>query len=149
MLKRKGPDGKKSVASKKSPLWFLDPFVDDNNLLRVGGRMKRATLHEDIKHPLILPRHSHVINLVIDYFHEESGHSGRGMTLNTIRQAGLWIIGARAAVTKLVMKCVTCHKLRGSTHEQKMADLPHDRLEPASPFICSTVDYFGPFYIRS
>ena len=148
VLKRKGPDDEKSVVSKKSPLWSLDPFVDDNNLLRVGGRIRRATLHEDIKHPLILPRHSHVTNLVINYFHEESGHSGRGMTLNAIRQAGLWIIGARAAVTKLVMKCVTCRKLRGSTCEQKMADLPEDRLEPAPPFTYSAVDYFGPFYIK-
>lgn len=147
VLKRKEPDGK-YVVSKKSPLWSLDPFVDDNNLLRVGGRIRKATLHEDIKHPLILPRHSHVTNLVIDHFHEESGHSGRGMTLNAIRQAGFWIIGARAAVTKVVMKCVTCSKLRGSTCEQKMADLPEDRLEAAPPFTYSAVDYFGPFYIK-
>lgn len=70
------------------------------------------------------------------------------MTLNNIRQAGLWIIGARAAVTKLVMKCVTCHKLRGSTCEQKMANLPEDTHEPAPPFTYSAVDYFGPFYIK-
>ncbi|XP_063875043.1 uncharacterized protein LOC135108198 [Scylla paramamosain] len=69
VLKRKEPDGKKSVVGKKSSLWSLNPFVDDNNLLRVGGRIRRATLHEDIKHPLILPRHGHVTNLVINYFH--------------------------------------------------------------------------------
>ncbi len=81
-------------------------------------------------------------------YHEESGHSGRGMTLNTNRQAGLWIIVDLAAVTKLVMKCITSRKLRGSTCEQKMEDLPKDRLEPAPPFTYSAVDYFGPFYIK-
>ncbi len=137
----------RNLVNQKIPLWSLDPFVDDNNLLRVGGHISKATLHEDIKHPLILSRHSHVPNFVMNY-HEESGHSGRCMTLNTIRQAGLWIIRARAAVTKLVMKCITCHKLRGSTCEQKMVDLPEDRLEPAPPFTYSAVDYFGSFYIK-
>lgn len=32
--------------------------------------------------------------------------------------------------------------------EQKMADLPEDRLEPAPPFTFCAVDYFGPWYIK-
>ena len=41
-----------------------------------------------------------------------------------------------------------CRKLRGTVGEQKMADLPLDRLQPAPPFTFCGVDYFGPFYIK-
>lgn len=35
------------------------------------------------------PKCSHITDLIIDHFHTLSGHSGRGMTLNAIRQTGL------------------------------------------------------------
>ena len=38
--------------------------------------------------------------------------------------------------------------MRSAVVEQKMADLPEDRLEPAPPFTFCAVDYFGPFSIR-
>ena len=48
----------------------------------------------------------------------------------------------------MISKCVTCRRLRSKTQNQKMADLPVDRLEPAPPFTFCAVDYFGPFYIK-
>ena len=47
-----------------------------------------------------------------------------------------------------ISKCVSCRKLRGSPQEQKMANLPEDRLEPAPPFTFCAVDYFGPWHIK-
>ena len=44
--------------------------------------------------------------------------------------------------------CTTCRKLRSAPIEQKMADLPQDRLEPAPPISYSDVDYFGPWYVK-
>ena len=35
-----------------------------------------------------------------------------------------------------------------SVQEQRMAELPPDRLEPAPPFTNCAVDYFGPFVIK-
>ena len=54
-----------------------------------------------------------------------------------------WIIGVRT-LSKLVGKmCVICRKWRGSSLEQRMADLPSFRWTPGYPFE-STIDYFGP-----
>ena len=41
-----------------------------------------------------------------------------------------------------------CRKLRAAHYEQKIADLPEDRLEPSPPFTFSAVDYFGPWFVK-
>ena len=71
------------MIKKRSRLYKLDPFIDDNGVVRVGGRLTYASsLHYDIKHPLILPAKSHVTQLVIKHCHEKVEHQGRGMTVN-------------------------------------------------------------------
>ena len=47
------------AVGKTSPIYRLDPFVD-NGLLRVGGRLRNAEIPEESKHTIILPRKSHV-----------------------------------------------------------------------------------------
>ena len=74
--------------------------------------------------------------------------NGRGFTLNEIRSSGYWITGGSSAVSSHIKNCVRCHRLRATVQEQKMADLPEDRLEPAPPFTYCGVDYFGPWYVK-
>ena len=70
------------------------------------------------------------------------------MTLNEIRSRGFWIIGGSSAVFSTIASCVTCRKLRRAVLEQKMSDLPEDRLDCYPPFTYCGVDYFGPFKIK-
>ena len=70
------------------------------------------------------------------------------MTHNKVRQRGYWIIGGTSAVANPVSRCVVCRKLRAPLVQQKLADLPKDRIEPAPPFTYSAVDYFGPFLLK-
>ena len=49
----------KTKLTKQSPLLRLDPFIDDQALIRVGGRLEHSTLPFGVKHPIILPRCSH------------------------------------------------------------------------------------------
>ena len=65
-LSSKGGSGK---CKKNSPLLKLNPFLDDRGLLRVGGRVEKSSLPFEIKHPVILPRSSHVTNLMIEHYH--------------------------------------------------------------------------------
>ena len=113
----------KSVLKPSSPLAKLDPFVDHDGVLRDNGRLRRAKLLWDVKFPAILPKQSHVSNLVIKYFHEQVKHQGRGLTLNEMRSNGFWIIGGTSAVRSRIHHCVVCRKLRGTSNAQKMADL--------------------------
>jgi len=72
-------------------LYRLYPYIRNDNLIR-GGRIKRANL------PLILPKQSHITQLVIDHRHVRCAHSGRGTTLNALRFRGYWIIAGNPAV---------------------------------------------------
>ena len=68
--------------------------------------------------------------------------------MNEIRSNGFWIVGCGQAVSSHIFQCVTCRRLRSSTSEQNMANLPEDRTEPSPPFTYCGVDCFGPFYTR-
>ena len=81
---------------------MLYPFGDEDGLLRIGGRIRRAAIPE-VKHPLIVPKSSHVTDVIVRHFHSKIGHhQGRGITHNAIRQAGYWIIDGRFSVARII-----------------------------------------------
>ena len=133
---------------KTSSLYKLDPFVDQDGLIRVGGRIGRADVPVDVKHPVIIPRKGHLTELSIKHHHLKVNHMGRGMTHNELRQSGYWLINGSSGVARFILSCVTCRRLRRPTEQQKMACLPEDRLEPAPPFSYCAVDYFEPFIVK-
>ncbi|XP_014672735.1 PREDICTED: uncharacterized protein LOC106813181 [Priapulus caudatus] len=139
---------KKRHIKKASRLYGLDPFLDNDGPLRVGGRLQRSDEAYERKHLVILPQGHHVTKLVILHCHEQTKHQGRGMTLNRIRESGYWILRSSIQVARLIRKCVICNRLRSPVEMQQMSDLPCDRLTPAPPFTYSGVDCFGPWMIK-
>ena len=135
--------------SSKSSIYRLDPYMDERGLLRADRRLSRSNMTEELVHTIILPKDSHVTSLIVSFYHINTCHSARGITLNEIRSNGYWIVGARGVITSHIWKCVKCRKYRGSTSKQKMADLPVDRLSVVESFTLSAVDFFGPFYIKA
>lgn len=133
----------------KSRLCRLDPFLDDNGVLRVGGRLRRSNEDYVEKHPAILPRGHHLSNLAITYHHEKVHHQGRLITHGAVRQAGIWVMGASRMVSKAISRCIKCKRLRGKLSTQHMADLPSDRMGTPPPFTNVGFDVFGPWTIKT
>lgn len=132
---------------KSSNLYKLDPIVTDD-VLRVGGRLSRSALPEETKHPAVLPKDSHVSKLILQYVHNKVGHRGRNHMLSTLRRR-YWIPHANAAARKIINECVVCQKQRQRPGEQKMSDLPVDRvLADSPPFTHVGLDYFGPIEVK-
>lgn len=129
---------------KQSPLKKLNPIIDEDGLLRVGGHLAPASVTKEEKHPIIIPRTHHIATLLVRYYHEKVAHRGHHITEGAIRAAGFWITGSKSLVSSVNYKSVICCRLRGALQIQKMADLPADRLTPMAPFTNVGLDVFGP-----
>ena len=73
-LKKVLTDGKisrfeKRNLKKSSSLFKLELFLDQNKIIRVGGRLSRSCFDEECKHPIILPKKGKVIELIIEWYH--------------------------------------------------------------------------------
>ena len=105
-IKRKNPDPNSRVFGQQrktkiktySSLYKIDPFLDDKEILRVGDRLRSASLSDDFKFPIILPRNSHVTTIVVRYFHERTSHQDKTMTFSEVRSNGCWIISGSVVV---------------------------------------------------
>ena len=132
----------------RNSLMKLQPFKDEKGIVRVGGRLAKSKMEFGLKHPVILPKGHLLSNLIVRWCHLRTAHSGKGLTINEVRSCGYWIIGISNQARSIIAKCVNCRRFRGKPMEQKMADLPFDRLEPAPPFTYAAVDMFGPFVVK-
>jgi hypothetical protein len=130
---------------EKSSMHKLCPVVI-NNLMCVGGRLKHAQLTDSMRHPIILPRKHHVVELIVSEAHMAAGHLGVNATLASLRQK-FWI--SRQAVKSVLHQCKVCRRQRTMPCQQQMADLPAERVTVQQPpFTNSGVDYFGPISVK-
>ncbi|XP_045537342.1 uncharacterized protein LOC106718523 [Papilio machaon] len=129
-----------------SHLKTLNPFLDKERVIRVGGRLRHANLSEDSKHPIILDSKSKLTALIVADAHRKTLHGGLQLMLSYLRTK-YWIIRAKSIVKSHIFKCLICAKLRAKTRSQLMGDLPSQRVTPSRPFLNSGVDFAGPFNI--
>ncbi|XP_054775596.2 uncharacterized protein LOC129284160 [Lytechinus pictus] len=127
----------------------LDPFFDEEDqVFRVGGRIDRAPLSYDVRHPYLLPKKSHISLLIVRDRHAHALHGGHLRTATEVRKH-YWIVGDVNISKRVVYDCVVCRRHRGKPIQQKMADLPEFRVTPCSPpFKTTLVDYLGPVNVK-
>ncbi|XP_074651593.1 uncharacterized protein LOC141906247 [Tubulanus polymorphus] len=139
---------KNPYVTKDSPLYRLDPYIKDG-LIRVGGRISRASIPFDEKHQIILPKQVRVSVLIIEDAHRAVGHLGKNSIMAYIRKR-FWITHATGKIKSITDKCVSCREYHGKPGKQKMADVPEERLAVDKPPFANTgIDYFGPIEIKS
>lgn len=74
-------------------------------MLRVGGRLSRAAMPEEMKHSVILAKDFHISDLILRYIHEAVGHGGRN---HMPSRQKYWITGTTVMIRRIVSKCVVC-----------------------------------------
>lgn len=137
----------KRQVSSESKMLTLNVFLDENELIRVGGRLNNASIPYNRKHPILLPKNHFVTELLIMQEHIRHLHSGPQLTLACLRNT-YWIISGRNVIRKVLHKCITCFRTKPIISQQLMGDLPRARIVPARPFLHCGVDYAGPILIK-
>lgn len=67
----------KQPINKNSRLVTLNPFMDENKLLRVNGRLVNTDLSYNERHPIILPEKSRFCKLFVEFTRGASGNGSR------------------------------------------------------------------------
>ena len=136
-----------SKSNRSSKLSALNPFIDEDGLMRVGGRLANSNLSREQRNPVLLPSRHHVTDLIIRETHLRNYHAGIQSTLYNIRQR-FRLLDGKNQVRKVVRGCVTCIRHRPCPIQYQMANLPDFRVTAAPAFQRTGVDFFGPIYIK-
>ena len=125
----------------------LCPFVDEEGLLRVGGRLQNSDLPNETKHQYLLPDRHHLTRLLVEDAHKRHAHfGGIAQVLCTLREK-FWVF--RSSVDFYLNMCLTCERLRAKAGAQQMSPLPYDRVNfDARPFHATGIDYMGPLMVK-
>ena len=144
--KSEDEEGVAEPTAKDSAIRRLCPILDDEGLLRVGGRLQQSGLAFGVKHPVLLPKKHDVTTLFVRHVHEVGGHElGMEHTVSELRQR-VWIIGVRQQVKKCIWSCPECVKRRRQPTEQLMAPKRASEVKgPYHAFQKCAVDFAGPF----
>lgn len=137
---------KNGVVTAQSQLRSLKPFLDEHQMLRVGGRLANSLLPFRQRHPLILPAKGKFTTLLITAHHKKCLHAGLQVVMSSLRYE-YWIISSRKAIKSVLSRCHTCFRAKPKPAQQIMADLPAERCQRSSPFTYTGVDYGGPMRI--
>nr|XP_013190109.1 unnamed protein product [Amyelois transitella] len=133
----------------KSALIKFNVFLDDNKIMRVGGRLVNSLFCFEKKHPIILQSTHKFTKLLFEFEHIRLMHAGPQLMLASIRDS-YWPIGGRNLARSCYRKCVRCCRISGRTVSPIMGNLPQQRLLPGGyPFQCTGVDYAGPIMAAS
>ena len=68
--------------------------------------------------------------------------------MKQIRSSGFWVARFNSLVRCIILKCVKCKQLRERFQQQKMADLPKERMSGEPPFTYCGVDLSGSFLVK-
>nr|XP_022914008.1 uncharacterized protein LOC111424630 [Onthophagus taurus] len=133
-----------------SKLKTLDPFLDEDGLLRVGGRLANTDLIFSRKHQIILAFKHKLTELIIRHKHLENLHAGVQTLLSIIRLE-YWPINGKNVIKKILRSCTICFRVNPRFIFSKMGMLPKERttpVRPVRPFTNVGVYYAGPILIK-
>lgn len=77
---------KSKSISRKSRILSLNPMIDAQGILRVGGRLSKFSVEKFVSKPIILDTKKDEIMLLIKHFHESFYHGSHQTVLNEISQ---------------------------------------------------------------
>ena len=133
--------------SPTSRLASLSPFLDGDEIVRVGGRIERADIPFSSRHPIVLSPDNELSRLIVMDCHEKLRHEGVQHVRNELRRQ-YWIPRCRTAVRKILHRSSYRRRRRVKPEPPLMAGLPANPLQVAPAFSKVGGDFFGPLKVK-
>ncbi|XP_053685671.1 uncharacterized protein LOC128735203 [Sabethes cyaneus] len=138
---------KKESLPNGSKFRLLSPFIDEERVLRVGGRLNLSQLPYQTKHPVLLPDAHPFTRLLAEHYHVKMLHGGGRHLLTAIREE-YWPLQGRRLARSVVRNCFRCNRFNPVPIQQTIGQLPASRVIPSMPFNVTGIDYAGPVYLN-
>ena len=123
----------------------LNPKIENDGCY---GRLNNADFREETINPILLPTRKKTVELLIEGHHKKTFHAGVNHTLAQIRMK-YWTPKGQAEVKGVLRKCNVCQKYQGGPFKMlSMSPWPNNKVIRSLPFQYTSLDYFGPLYIK-
>ncbi|XP_077995002.1 uncharacterized protein LOC144448600 [Glandiceps talaboti] len=88
----------KGQQTKTGPLKSLLPFLDDEGILIVGGRLQNSNLPYNAKHPILIPCRNHIATLIVRHYHSNIGKHAKEVNATLAETCQrFWIVHGRGS----------------------------------------------------
>jgi len=118
--------------------------LDENGLLRFGGRLQKSNLTFSKKHPILLPSRHAVTDRIIRETHEKHHHPNYPMHPTAKILSDRWSKSGAENHTQ----CLRCTRFTADAVEYKMGNLRSARVRESISFANTGVDFCDLFYIK-
>lgn len=125
----------------------LRPFINTQDILCVGGRLRNSDLPPSQRFPVLLPKSSHFSVLIIRHWHRVTCHGG-SRVISTLVGRQFWILSMRSLIRRVISKCTRCVRVSAVNPQPIMADLPRSRITECRPFSRVGIDFAGPLLMK-
>ena len=75
-LLMKKQESEEAEIKKSCQIFNLDPYIDEDGIIKVGERLDKSNLSNECKHPIVLPKGSHISELIIAWCHKKLATQG-------------------------------------------------------------------------
>ncbi|XP_078051454.1 uncharacterized protein LOC144477602, partial [Augochlora pura] len=112
---------------KDSKILALTPFIDDEGIIRIGGRLQKAALGYNQKYPILFAWSGRRPPLIFEYGHKGQSHTCIVRTLHAVRQE-YWPIDGKYSARFIIRKRIRDFKVKQSNPVEYLREnLPRDR----------------------
>ena len=133
--------------STSNKIYSLNPFVDDQGILRVGGRQQKAMFSYNSRHHVILASKHPLTKLLIRSEHSRLLHGGSLLVSSSLFR-NFYILGGHRAIRSVVRSCVICRHRTPKPRPQIVGQLPPECITPDVVFKHVGLDFAGPSYLK-
>lgn len=134
--------------SKKNPFRSLHPFIDDQKLLRIGGRLRHADLLYEKKHQTYSACELYIHHFACSVFAQKFFHAQKSFLLSHLRSKLLFYGNLTHTVKKCIRFCIVCLCYNTNQTHQLMADLHAERVTVSRLLSRVDIDFAWPFITK-